>query len=146
MRHILAVSDFYVDLLEQARQHSATVEMFVSEPACWWPNGMGGFMKPDAYTVLALSGVRDHWWIEIDLATESLPTLQRKLSAYLDFVARGQLGPGGVVPQVLVTASTPARCAGLRTLALRLPAPAPEFVVVLPQAEAAAALVQSLHE
>ena len=82
----------------------------------------------------------------MDLATESLPTIKRKLLTYLDFVERGQLGPGSLVPRVLVSAVTSVRCAALRSVIARLPAPAAELFVALSDHEAATHLVQSLRE
>jgi hypothetical protein len=99
VRHTLAVSEVYVGLVEQARPQGAQIVAFEAEPTSWWPNGLGSFLKPDAYTLLALGNVRDHWWVEVDLATESLPTVKRKLLAYLDFIERGQLGPSNLVPR-----------------------------------------------
>jgi hypothetical protein len=146
VRHTLAVSEFAVSVVEQARLHGAQIGAFGAEPASWWPNGLGGFLKPDAYVCLARGTVREHWWIEIDLATESLPTITRKLLAYLDFVERGQLGPGGLVPRVLVSGNTPARCAGLRSAISNLPPPASDLFVALADHEAAVYLLQSLQE
>lgn len=146
MRHTLAVSELNAALVEQARQCGARVLTFVTEPACWWPNGLGGSLKPDAYTVLARGTVRDHWWIEVDLATESLPTLKRQLSLYLAFATSGQLGPRGLTPRILVTASTPARCAMMRSTVRHLPAPAADLFIVLPHQSAATALLRSLEE
>jgi hypothetical protein len=146
VRHTLAVSELYTVLIEQARRHGVTVLSFQVEPATWWPNGLGGYLKPDAYTLLMSGGVREHWWIEVDMATESLPTLKRKLTAYLDFVARGQLGPGHVVPRALVSTISTARANALQALVDHLPAPARELFLTLPQEDAATALIQSLQE
>jgi Replication-relaxation len=146
VRHTLAVSELYVGLMEQARMQGAQVIAFEAEPASWWPNGLGGFMKPDAYVCLTLGRVREHWWVEVDLATESLPTVKRKLLAYLDFVERGQLGPGNLVPRVLVSCMTPARCAALRSVVTKLPTPAADLFVALADREANAFLLQSLQE
>ncbi|GAA2734109.1 hypothetical protein [Actinocorallia aurantiaca] len=41
--------------------------------------------------------------MEVDRATESLPAVRRKLLAYLDFTNRGQTGPDGVMPRVVIT-------------------------------------------
>ena len=38
---------------------------FDAEPAAWWPNGLGGWLKPDAYVRLASGNFVDHWWIEV---------------------------------------------------------------------------------
>lgn len=146
VRHTLAVSELYVGLVEQARRQRAEVVAFEAEPAAWWPNGLGSFIKPDAYTCLARGNVREHWWVEVDLATKSLPTIKRKLLAYLDFVSRGQLGPSNLVPRVLVCANSPARCAALRQVIARLPAPAGALFVALVDHEAAAHVLHSLQQ
>jgi hypothetical protein len=146
LRHTLAVSELYVCLVEQARVHGAQVGAFEAEPASWWPNGLGGVLKPDAYALLLLGPVREHWWIEVDLATESLPTLRRKLLTYLDFVARGQLGPGNVVPRVVLSCVTQERAVALRATISRLATPAPLLFLALPQEESARCLIRSLSE
>jgi hypothetical protein len=85
---------------------------------------LGGYIKPDAYIFLTAGSVRDHWFAEIDLATESLPTIQRKLFVYLDFLRRGQIGPGGVMPRVLLSTITEKRRDAIRLVVRRLPPPA----------------------
>jgi protein involved in plasmid replication-relaxation len=145
IRHTLAVSEVCVGLVERARTDGAHVAAFEAEPASWWPNGIGGFIKPDAYTVLAWGNVRDHWWIEVDLATESLPTMKRKLTAYVDFVERGQLGPHGLIPRVLVSTIAPERRAALHAVVTQLPEPAAALFVVLIASEAAVYPLRSLR-
>ena len=108
VRHTLMVSELYTAMAEQARSADAKLVAFAAEAACWWRDGLGNYVKPDAYLVLDGPHGRDHWWVEADLATESLPTIRRKLLNYLSFLERGQLGPGGVVPRVLVITITPA--------------------------------------
>jgi hypothetical protein len=146
VRHMLAVSELYVSLVEQAWTQGAQVVALEAEPASWCPNGLGGFLKPDAYICLSLGKVREHWWIEVDLATESLPTIRRKLLAYVDFVERGQFGPGNLIPRVLISASTRIRCAAFRSLITRLPMPAAGMFVALVDFEVAAYIVKSLQD
>lgn len=101
--HIVSVSELHVQLVEAERGGTLRLREFVAEPAAWWPNGLGSWLKPDAYLVTS-NGTVDHlWWVEIDRATESLEAVKRKLRAYLDFVNRGQLGPRGTIPRVLLT-------------------------------------------
>lgn len=146
VRHTLAVSELYVSLVEQAPLHGASVVSFAAEPACWWPSGVGGYVKPDVYTLLALGTVRDHWWVEVDLATESLPTLKRKLGVYLDFVQRGQLGPHGVVPRVLVSTVSSERRDAVKTIVAHLPAPASGLFRVATQSEAVDTMLAGLSD
>jgi hypothetical protein len=146
MRHTLAVSELYISTLEQARIRGARVMAFEAEPACWWPNGLGGYLKPDAYLLLTLGQVRDHWWAEADLATESLPTLKRKLLTYLDFVDRRQLGPGNVIPRILVTVPTEQRYDAVRQLISRLPDPANQLFGIVTERRACDYLLQALRE
>lgn len=131
LRHMLAVAELNVRLVELGRDRGFTVVDFQAEPASWWPNGYGGFLKPDAYVLLEYESVREHAWIEVDMATESLTTLRRKLLVYLDFLRRGQQGPGGVVPRVVVSTVSEARRDAVAELAGELPPPAAELFAAL---------------
>jgi hypothetical protein len=146
VRHTLAVSELCVSLVELARQQGVSVIAFAAEPASWWPNGLGGYVKPDAYVALALGSVRDHWWVEVDLATESLPTIKRKLSTYRDFVVRGQLGPQGVVPRVLLSTVSTERRDAIRAIVRHLPDPAPALLRIETASQAAPLMLRSLRD
>jgi hypothetical protein len=147
VRHILAVSEAYVALSESAREHGFTLASFQAEPASWWPNGLShGYIKPDAFAMLTLGKVRDHWWLELDLATESLPAVKRQLEAYLDFWNRGQLGPGKVMPRVVVAATTPERQRAIARLAEQFRSAPPELFRIVQIHELADALYQVLLE
>ena len=143
--HSLAITDVYAGLAAAAGR-GWQLDNFQAEPGCWWPDGLTGQLKPDAYLVLSRPGARDHWWLEVDRGTESLPTLRRKLTSYLAFVDRGQLGPDGVVPRVLVTVLTPARLAAVRDLINSLPAPAEQLLMVALHDAAALSLLSLLRE
>lgn len=120
--HTLAVTELYVALVERRRISSFAIDAFEVEPA--WANGLGGWVRPDAYLKLSHHSVTDYWWYEADLATESLPTISRKLRVYLDFVARGQLGPDAVVPRVVIGVPTDYRRWAIQCEINRLPQPA----------------------
>lgn len=145
LRHALAVSELYADLVEQARLDGFTVATFKTEPGAWWPNSLGGWLKPDAYAVLERDGVRDHWWCEVDLATESLPTIRTKLQAYERFQQRGARGPAGVLPWLLITTTSPGRRNAIVRLVRQLPEAA-QFVHVAASAEAAQLMYSILRE
>ncbi len=145
VRHTLATSELYVQLVERSRIDGFTVDEFLAEPAAWWSNGAGGWLKPDAYLAISAADVTDSWWIEVDLATEAVPTLRGKFLAYLDFVHQGQLGPSQVVPRVLVAVPTEARCEVMTSLMARLPTPADELFAVTLHEQAADLLAAELR-
>lgn len=120
LRHVLDVSELYARLVEASRTEGFTLAAFAAEPASWWRDQTGTLIKPDAYAELAAHGHTDHWWLEIDRATESVPTVLRQLAVYSAFAARGEAGPSGVIPRVLVTVPTAARCAALTDALSRL--------------------------
>lgn len=103
VRHILSTSELYVSLVEAERAGQFQLRTFQAEPAAWWPNGLSGWLKPDAFLVVSNGKVDYLWWVEVDLGTESLPTVAHKLRTYVDFVNRGQAGPRGAIPRVLVS-------------------------------------------
>lgn len=145
LRHALAVSELYVTLMELARAENFTVATFKAEPEAWWPSGLGGWLKPDAYVVLERDGVRDHWWLEVDLATESLPTVRTKLQVYRAFQQRGGRGPAGVTPWLLISTTTERRRDAITRLVHQLPGSA-EFVRVTESMEAAQLMYSILQE
>ena len=53
---------------------------------------------------------------------------REKLLAYLDLATRGQLGPDGVIPRVLVTVPHEQRLTAVQELLTGLPAPATELI------------------
>lgn len=114
INHMLAVTNLYVEIVELSRLGGFAVEVFDVEPR--WPDGAGSQLGPDAYVRLLRDGEYYSWWFEADLGTESQPTVHRKLAAYLDFVRRGQLGPGGVMPWVLIGVQTEARQAAIQRI------------------------------
>ena len=146
VRHILAVAELYVQLTEQARRRGASVANFEAEPAAWWPNGLGGWLKPDAYVVLAAGDVRDHYWCEVDLATENIPTLKRKALTYLEFWQRGETGPEQITPRVVFSVPDKDRAAAVSSMLAHLPHPASELFLVSTSESTAHHLIQSLYE
>ncbi len=147
LNHNLAVAELYVSLVEAARAGALTLATFDAEPDCWWQDSEGEWIKPDAYAVVSAGEVEDSWAIEVDMGTESVPTLRRKLAAYLGLVEQGESGPnGGVLPRVLVTVPDERRRTVLRSVVSGLPPPASELVMVVLQDEACPRIVQVLRE
>lgn len=76
MIHNLAVAELYVGLAEAQRAGGLVLVDYRAEPACWWRSVEGEWIKPDAIAVVSAGEVEDSWAIEVDNATESLPTLK----------------------------------------------------------------------
>jgi hypothetical protein len=147
MIHNLAVAELYVGLVEAARSGAFSLTSFRAEPGCWWQTSEGLWVKPDSLVVVSTGDVEDSWAIEVDQATESLPTLRRKLKGYLDLVATGERGPdGGVLPRVLVTVPDAGRLGAVRALVGSLPGPAEELFAVVVEERAVSYMVDLLHE
>jgi hypothetical protein len=146
VRHVLAVAELYVNLMEAAHGGELRLEAFRAEPASWWPDGRGGVLKPDAYLAVSNSANVDHWWVEVDLATEHLPTLKRKLAVYLEFWRNGQLGPEGVMPRVLVTVPDAERYSGVVRLIRQLPSGAENLIIVALAKDATEMIVRCLNQ
>lgn len=146
MAHTLAVSELYVALVERSHIGQFELDDFQTEPAAWVRDGLGGWLKPDAFAKLRAGTVHDYWWLEADLATESLPTVRSKLLAYLDFVARGQLGPDDIVPRVLVGVPGKARLTAVQRIVNTLPPPADHMFRVAELSNAATVMEQVLMD
>lgn len=147
MIHNLAVAELYVGLVEASRSHTLTLVDYRAEPACWWRDSEGEWIKPDAYAVVSAGNVEDSWAIEVDQATESLPTLRRKLMVYLRLVATEERGPdSGQLPRVLVTVPDERRLNAVRELVRSLPEPADGLFAVTLHDRTVPYIVQVLRE
>jgi hypothetical protein len=104
--HVLAVTETYVALIEAERADRLELLAFDAEPQCWrrFP-GAGGqtiVLKPDAYVRLGVGAVERSAFIEVDLGTESLPTIARKCAVYGAYWRVGvEQQRHGVFPSVL---------------------------------------------
>jgi Replication-relaxation len=146
LSHSLAVSELYVQLREAERAGSLVLADYRTEPASWMSNGLGGFVKPDAYLLLRLGDVDDAWAVEVDRATESLQTLRRKLLIYVDFANAGQVGPDEMTPRVFVTVPSPQRLDAVTALVADLPEPVAQLMYVALFDRAVRALLRLLKE
>jgi hypothetical protein len=146
VQHTLAVAELYTGLIEQTRGTATELRVFEAEPACWWPDGLRGYLKPDAFAVLKGQRGRDSWWIEMDMATESLATIRKKALTYLDFFQRGQIGPRGVMPWVIFAAPDEKRMALITKLLESLPAVPAKLLRAATQARCAAYMTAALKE
>lgn len=145
LAHSLAITELYVVLRERERAGDLTLAHYVVEHTAWHADGRGGVIKPDAYVRVHHGEVEDCHWVEVDRATESIPTLRRKLLAYVEFVRSGQVGPDGIMPRVLVTVPHDHRLAAVRAMINGLPSPAAELITPTLHDQAARFMIDILR-
>lgn len=100
--HRLAVAQLFADLHVVQRYGEVHLVEFSGEPACW-RSRIGAFgntstLKPDAYVKLTIDSRQLHWFIEVDMATESTSVIATKAAAYLAHYRSGIEQP--VMPRV----------------------------------------------
>jgi hypothetical protein len=104
--HALAVTELATRLREAERRGQVEVLDLQTEPDCWrrhpGPGGGSVVCKPDGYVRLGAGAFEDSYFMELDLATESPSTLDRKLDAYRRYWTSGiEQSRRGVFPRVL---------------------------------------------
>ncbi|MCP2341625.1 replication-relaxation family protein [Actinomadura rupiterrae] len=132
--HSIIVTELYVQCREAERAGTLGLLEFTTEPACWWPNGNGGFVRPDAYVRIDVphSDLFQDWWIEVDTGTEQIPRVREKFARYLDYAEHGGTGPSGHVPRVLLSTLEESRVPVLRRAVTRLGSNAEHLIQVMP--------------
>lgn len=122
VRHTLAVTELYVRLREAERRAAVELLDYEPEPGCWrsytLASGLNGWLKPDAYTRLAVGDWEERSFVEVDLGTEGRGALLHKLRAYLDYYRSGrEQTREGVFPRVALLTVTDARAEWIAALA-----------------------------
>jgi hypothetical protein len=124
--HLLAVSEVYVRAVQTCRNNPAELLAFDAEPACWRRfTGTGGepiTLKPDAFVRIGVGDYELASFVEIDLGTESLPTIRRKCQVYLRYWRSGlEQQRHGVFPRVVWLVPDERRRQGITEVLRRLP-------------------------
>lgn len=106
LKHSLAISECYVQLVEICRRTSGLTLLSVDwEPDCWRPYTQHGkivSLKPDLFVATKSDGYEDRWFIEIDLSTESPSTIIGKCDRYRGYYRSGlEQKQFGVFPVVV---------------------------------------------
>ncbi len=146
LAHTLAVADLYVTLMQLTSAGECELLAFEAEPECWreYSGQFGAVVvhKPDAAVRLAVGEFELSWLVEVDLATESLTTIERKAQRHLDFHRSGvERRARGIAPRVLWTVPNHERLDAIAFALARLPAGAKELFALAITGEAAAALI-----
>jgi len=150
INHTLAVSQLYVELVATGRAGHADLIAFDFEPRCWaqFPGAWGVTLtlKPDARIKLGVGDYEYTWLIEIDMATESLPTIERKVSRHLDYHRSGTAQrTTGVAPRVLWVTPDTKRAEAIDAVLRRLPDEAPKLFAVTTAPDAASFLTSEVR-
>lgn len=139
--HVLAVAELAVELTTYTRDGLAELLVFDAEPACWRRfTGSGGqliTLKPDAFVRIGLGEFEQQAFIEMDLDTESLPTIEGKCRRYLAYWRSGQQQQEqGVFPRVWWLTPTEQRLRGITGVVQRLAHDAQALFTVVLRSEA----------
>lgn len=149
--HTLAIAEVYVSLIERCRNGHTELLTFAAEPACWrcFPGQTGQtlILKPDSFVRLGIGEYEVSSFVEVDLDTESTPTIDRKLRVYLAYWRSGaEQRQWGLFPKVWWFAPTAARCDVIHGAIRRLPAETHRLFAVGLLNEAAGLLTQPVSE
>lgn len=132
LAHCLAIADVHLGL--QSLQHLPSVDAVhvQVEPECWRRfTGHGGeprWLQPDLAATVRTAEFDDRWFVEVDLGTESLPTLLKKCGQYESYRATGiEQDEYGAFPLVLWLFSRPARADTLQQAIRRSPRFTPQL-------------------
>lgn len=103
--HWLAVADTHLALRPQADTDPELL-LVETEPDSWrgfiGRDGQRNLLKPDLYAITATGEFEDHWWFEVDLGTESLPTQLDKCRSYVAYRISGAADQAlGLMPRVV---------------------------------------------
>lgn len=147
LNHSVAVTEVYVRIVLAERAGDLRLVRFQGEPSSWRSfHGVGGArvtLKPDAYVVVQIGGYEDHWFLEVDLGTEHVPALARKLAVYRGYWQSGtEQARHEVFPRVLWLVQDQRRAEVLRSVMRRQPGEASGLFDVATFSEAVARLRQ----
>jgi hypothetical protein len=119
LQHVLGVAEVCVSLTELSNRGDAQLLSYDGEPACWRRHtgltGVPATLKPDAYVQLGIGEYERSAFVELDMGTESLPTISRKCLDYVAYYNAGvEQRAYGVFPLVLWLLPTEARLIKVR--------------------------------
>lgn len=125
INHTLAISGIYTETVIACRTGRAELLGFQFEPECWarFPGAWGVTLtlKPDAGLQLGVGEYAYSFLLEMDMATESLPTVERKARRHLDYYRSGEARRlRGISPRVVWIAPNTERAQRIQSVLDRL--------------------------
>lgn len=120
--HTLAVAELHAAVVTRTRCSTAELLGYETEPASWRRFGGGSVLKPDYAVRLAVDDIELAAFAEIDLGTESVPSVVRKCQSYIQYWQTGtEQTAHDVFPVVLWLVPDDRRKARLQEGIARLP-------------------------
>lgn len=124
LRHQLAVADVHVLLRQHQRIEAIEQVMVEVEPASWrryqGASGEPRWLQPDLFAAITSSDFIDRYFIEVDLGSESLPTLLGKCDQYEQYRRAGvEQARADTFPLVLWLFLSPERADALQAAVRR---------------------------
>jgi hypothetical protein len=138
--HHLATTELTVQLFEADRDGELDLIETKSEPECWRPflgvMGARVILKPDLFVRIGAGALEDRWFVEVDLATESVATIAVKAKVYLSHYRGGsEQARHGIYPRVIWTVPDVRRGEQIAEALGRLPTGTERLFVIWPYAE-----------
>lgn len=132
LAHCLAIADVHLGLLQLSVLDAVQRVTVQCEPDCWRRyTGQAGeprWLQPDLAAVISTADYDDRWFLEVDLDTESLPTLLKKAGQYESYRAGGiEQHEHGAFPLVLWVFTHAERAERFRAAVLRSPRLTPQL-------------------
>ncbi|MEU6351058.1 replication-relaxation family protein [Streptomyces sp. NPDC047072] len=145
LAHRLAITELYVQLVEEHRVGGPTVSRFEAEPDCWrfYLGGYGerSSVKPDAYLRLELDRRELSWFVEIDRGTEAPRHIAAKCAVYAAYeLADVEQRQRGVFPGILFIVPTERRAQSIQAVIDRQPPDSRDLFRVATEPDALTAL------
>ena len=132
--HTLAVAEVAVGLRELVRRGAVDDLLVEVEPICWREFTAGrktATLKPDLFVTVGAGDLEARWFVEVDLATESLVRVRAKCQTYLDYYATGiETDLHGVFPKVAWITPDERRERQIADVVAKLRAPAGDMFTV----------------
>lgn len=132
LQHCLAVADVHLGLRELASHESVEAIDVATEPHSWrrytGPGGERRLLQPDLASIIRTRDFVDRWFIEVDLGTESLPTVLKKCGQYETYRSSGiEQDTHDAFPLVIWIFTSPMRAEKVKSSILRSPRLTPEL-------------------
>lgn len=92
LAHTLAVAEIAIRLIEICREHEPQITALQLEPECWRTYSSAGAslsLRPDLYAATTTEEYEDHYFIEVDLDTESPAKIIEKCQKYHTYYRSG---------------------------------------------------------